>query len=272
MGTGKPKWLCADDCVIMQMPAEISMNNAGEILESILGLLRAGVRALIVDMSATTFCDVAGVRAVVRAHEGAHAHRADLRLAAGAPQVLRALDMAGDGLLAHIYPDLAAARAVTMADGLAARASSSQLRAIYDDGVLRITWAGSPPVLAIAGEIDESNYSGLAGTLDELADGHGEIHVNLADLAFCDLAGLRAILLLAGAGGGHDYSDRRLVLHNVPRQLRRAMQIVGWDTAPGLVIEEPEQQSGSLAVAIESDCRTATDESDCRTATEMEAH
>ena len=37
--------------------------------------------------------------------------------------------------------------------------------AIYDDGVLRVTWAGSPPVLTLAGEIDESTYPGLVGAL-----------------------------------------------------------------------------------------------------------
>ena len=47
--------------------------------------------------------------------------------------------------------------------------------AIYDDGVLRVAWAGSPPVLALAGEIDESTYPGLVGALKEAADGDGEI-------------------------------------------------------------------------------------------------
>jgi ABC-type transporter Mla MlaB component len=86
---------------------------------------------------------------------------------------------------------------------------------VYNDGVLRISRAGIPPVLVIAGEVDESTYPGLAATLKELADGQGangrsETHINLAALTYCDLTGLRAIIGLAGAatrdldGGGID--------------------------------------------------------------------
>ena len=63
----------------------------------------------------------------------------------------------------------------------------------YYDGVLRVIWAGRPPVVLIAGEVDESRYAGLASTLEDLASCEGDIHVSLAELAFCDLPGLRAI-------------------------------------------------------------------------------
>ena len=46
--------------------------------------------------------------------------------------------------------------------------------AVYDDGVLRVTWAGSPPVLTLAGEIDESTYPGLIGALKEATNGTGK--------------------------------------------------------------------------------------------------
>jgi anti-anti-sigma factor len=109
---------------------------------------------------------------------------------------------------------------------------------VYDDGVLQVRWLGNPPVVVIAGEIDESNYSGLVTALDRLANAAGEIHVNLAGVAFCDLAGMRAIIRLAegtGSGGG---GTRRLVLHEVPRQMLKVLQIVGWDTAPGVVMDQ----------------------------------
>jgi ABC-type transporter Mla MlaB component len=127
---------------------------------------------------------------------------------------------------------------------------------VYNDGVLRISRAGIPPVLVIAGEIDESTYPALAGTLRELADGQsangpGETHINLAGLTYCDLTGLRAIIGLAasasdgsasdgtdgGAADGQGPAGRcgtRLVLHEVPAHLRTVLQVVGWDTAPGL--------------------------------------
>lgn len=111
---------------------------------------------------------------------------------------------------------------------------------VYDDGVLRVTRAGSPPVVVIAGEIDESNYTGLVGALAGLVDGYGEVHVNLAGVVFCDLAGLRAIVRLAEAGSaGHDHGGRHLVLHDVPRQVKRVLQIMGWDAIPGLAMQEP---------------------------------
>jgi ABC-type transporter Mla MlaB component len=108
-------------------------------------------------------------------------------------------------------------------------------RAVYDDGVLRITEMHDPPGLAFAGEIDEGSYRALVGTLRERARGSGEIHFNLGGVEYCDLAGLRAIILVAGTGAGG--RDRRLVLHAVPRQLQTVLQIVGWDATPGVVID-----------------------------------
>ena len=106
---------------------------------------------------------------------------------------------------------------------------------VYDDGVLRVARQGT--VLVIVGEIDESNYAGLVGALGRLAGGPGEINVNLAGVAFCDLAGLRAIIRLSEAGAdGAAPGGRRLVLHEAPRQVRRVLQIMGWDGMPGVII------------------------------------
>jgi ABC-type transporter Mla MlaB component len=113
----------------------------------------------------------------------------------------------------------------------------------YDDGVLRITYTGSPASLAIAGEIDEYTHAGLVDMLRNLTDGLHEIHINLADMVYCDLAGLRAIILLAGGSTNHDGGGTRLVLHEAPGQLKTILQILGWDTTPGLTIEESGQRS-----------------------------
>ena len=120
--------------------------------------------------------------------------------------------------------------------------AASDDHAAYDDGVLRITRAGGPAVLAIAGDIDEHSYAGLVETLSKVTGGHREIHINLGDVTYCDLAGLRAIILLIG-GGDHEHTVTRLVLHEVPQQLKTLLQILGWDTTPGLVLPEPGQQS-----------------------------
>jgi ABC-type transporter Mla MlaB component len=129
--------------------------------------------------------------------------------------------------------------------------------AVYDDGVLRITNTDDPPGLVIAGEIDESTYPGLVGALDRFTDGPAEIHLSLGGVSYCDLAGLRAIV---GVTGGSDSGGRprngfghskRVVLHEVPPQLRNVLQIVGWDSTPGLALDRPDAstlpgQAGNL--------------------------
>jgi ABC-type transporter Mla MlaB component len=120
--------------------------------------------------------------------------------------------------------------------------------ALYDDGVLRVTTTDDPPGLAIAGEIDESTYPGLVSALDKLTDGPAEIHVSLAEVSYCDLAGLRAIVRITGAesngpGGSGNDGSRRVVLHGVPRALKTVLQIVGWDSIPGLALDQPDSSA-----------------------------
>jgi anti-anti-sigma factor len=108
------------------------------------------------------------------------------------------------------------------------------LGSVYDDGVLRMTSTGSPPVLVIDGEIDEYTYPALVRKLGELT-GPAEIHLNLAGVRYCDLAGLRAMILLTRASHG---GGRRVILHEVPPHLQAVLGIVGWDATPGLVIDD----------------------------------
>lgn len=113
--------------------------------------------------------------------------------------------------------------------------SASQL--VYDNGVLRITRTVSPPGLALAGEIDESTYAALVGALADISPDQREVHIDLAEVVYCDLAGLRAIVRLAADNG---VAARRLVnLHEVPPQLRTVLEIIGWDSIPGLAVSGP---------------------------------
>src|SRR6185312_278732 len=118
------------------------------------------------------------------------------------------------------------------------------------DGVLRVIWVGRPPVVLIAGVVDESRYAGLASTLEDLASCEGDIHLSLAELAFCDLPGLRAILRLARTGrAGEGRGGSRLVLHDVPPHLRMMLEILGWDCTPGLIIEAAQLTASLPAMA-----------------------
>ena len=110
-----------------------------------------------------------------------------------------------------------------------------------DDALLRITRIPGQTGLAIAGEIDDYTHAALVDALRRLTDGLHEIHINLAGVEYCDIAGLRAIILLAGDNGNHGHEGTRLVLHQVPAHLRTVLHILGWDTTPGLAIEKPGQ-------------------------------
>ncbi len=111
-------------------------------------------------------------------------------------------------------------------------------RTAYDDGRLRITRGGRRPVLAIAGVINEHNRTGLVTALSNLTAGQQEIHISLRDVISCELAGLRAIILLTGSSSD---AARLVVLHEVPEHLTTILRILGWDCAPGLVIAEPSR-------------------------------
>jgi hypothetical protein len=78
-------------------------------------------------------------------------------------------------------------------------------RAVPDD-VLRITKSESLPGLILAGEIDESSYPVLVQSLAAL-DPDRDVHVDLSGVAYCDLAGLRAIVCAGGPGNDGTRDD-----------------------------------------------------------------
>jgi ABC-type transporter Mla MlaB component len=110
---------------------------------------------------------------------------------------------------------------------------------VLDDGTLRITWrGGEPPIMVLAGEVDEASYPGLVAALTGAAAHYDEIHLDLAGLGYCDLAGLRAMVRLASpdaAGGG---VVKQVVLHRVPDSVRTVLHIVGWDAAARLTVAD----------------------------------
>jgi anti-anti-sigma factor len=105
---------------------------------------------------------------------------------------------------------------------------------LHDDGTLRIT-QGPGPGLVLAGEIDEDTYPALEAVLTGLAAGAADLDLDLSGVAYCDLAGLRAMIRLADAQAG----GRRVILRNLPPGLRTVLEVVGWDSTPGVVIDPP---------------------------------
>ncbi len=94
---------------VVTMPDEIDAMNADEILGVLLSAVTPGVTDVIIDMSGTTFCDSAGVHAVIAAQKQAAAAGIRLRLVATA--VLRIFTLIGADQLIPIYPTLEAALA-----------------------------------------------------------------------------------------------------------------------------------------------------------------
>ena len=94
---------------VVTVPVELDLTIADGLRDALLGVLNEGALGLVVDMTATTFCDSAGISAITRAVRRASAHDATMRLAVVSPAVLRVLDLVGIDRLIETYPDVQAA-------------------------------------------------------------------------------------------------------------------------------------------------------------------
>jgi anti-sigma B factor antagonist len=96
---------------VVRLPAEIDLTIADDVREALLSVLNKGALALVVDMTVTTFCDSAGITALVRASRRADATGATICVAASGPPVLRVFSLVGIDRLIDIHPTVDDARA-----------------------------------------------------------------------------------------------------------------------------------------------------------------
>jgi anti-sigma B factor antagonist len=96
---------------VAMLPVEIDIANSDQVREDLLTVLNRGPATLIVDMTRTTFCDSAGVNAIVRAYKRAEACGARMRLVVSAPTVQRVLAITGVDRLVGTCPSVATALA-----------------------------------------------------------------------------------------------------------------------------------------------------------------
>jgi anti-sigma B factor antagonist len=90
--------------VIVVLPAEIDVTNAGQVLAALASALAPGVSLVIADMTSTIFCDTSGVRALVEAHDLAAADDIGFRLAIPPDgSVRRVLELTGIIRLLSVY-------------------------------------------------------------------------------------------------------------------------------------------------------------------------
>jgi len=99
-------WLGA--AAVITLPEEIDISNSDQVRDELLSLLNRGPAVMIVDMAETTFCDSAGVNALVRAHKRASANGAEIRLVVASLGVQRVLAITGVDRLISVYPTVAA--------------------------------------------------------------------------------------------------------------------------------------------------------------------
>jgi anti-sigma B factor antagonist len=88
------------------MPAEIDMINASDVSDLLAAVAAQSPQVITADMTATEFCDSAGVRALVRAHEQAAADGAELRLALGDSPAARIIQLIGLDQIVPLYHDV----------------------------------------------------------------------------------------------------------------------------------------------------------------------
>jgi anti-sigma B factor antagonist len=88
---------------VISLPAEIDIANAEQVRADLLAALDRGCPVIIVDMSRTSFCDCAGVRALLAAASRALRDGVEIRVVARARPVLRTFELTGIQLALHVY-------------------------------------------------------------------------------------------------------------------------------------------------------------------------
>ncbi len=132
--------LWSGQVAVVRMPAEIDATIADDMREALLSVLNLGARAVVIDMSRTSFCDSAGISALIRAQRRATASDAQLCIAAHSDAVLRLFSLIGVSAAIDVYPDVSTAlasvpRAAWQVTGSPSSPRDDQARAVEgDDG------------------------------------------------------------------------------------------------------------------------------------------
>ena len=80
---------------MVRLPTEIDISNSGEVCDLLMSVIRQNPDVITADLAHTTFCDSAGIHAIVRANRQARSRGAELRLAVGRSPVRRILELTG---------------------------------------------------------------------------------------------------------------------------------------------------------------------------------
>jgi anti-sigma B factor antagonist len=93
--------------VVVALPAEIDISNASQVRQQLYTALATGAPIVIADMTATTYCDSMGFRALVMAHQQARDGNVELRLVVPpSAYVLRVMAVMSLDTVLRVYPSL----------------------------------------------------------------------------------------------------------------------------------------------------------------------
>jgi anti-sigma B factor antagonist len=95
---------------VVILPDEIDITNSGEVCDLLLSVIRQDPDTITADLARTTFCDSAGIHAIVRANRQARSRGAELRLAVGQSPVNRVLELSGLDQVMPVYRDVQQSR------------------------------------------------------------------------------------------------------------------------------------------------------------------
>jgi anti-anti-sigma factor len=107
---------------IATLEGELDIATVPALRERLLGVLRPGVRLVIVDLSGVSFCDVAGLAVLIGTQRRAAAYGIIVRLAAPSHQVTKLLRITG--------LDRSFTICATLADALPTHAEAAQARPV----------------------------------------------------------------------------------------------------------------------------------------------
>lgn len=154
---------------VVTLPAELDMANALRVDADLQAAFASAV-TVIADMTATTFCDAMGIRALVRARNRAAACDAEFRVVVPSARILRVLRVLDLDDLLEVYPSLHEALAGERAENLV--------------------------VVQFPAQLDVSNVDEVAGRLRAaIAPGDSTVVADLTTTALRDSSGVEVILL-----------------------------------------------------------------------------
>jgi anti-anti-sigma factor len=82
-------------CTIATLEGDVDIATVGALRERLLGVLSAGARLLVIDVSGVSFCDVAGLAMLIGVQRRARGRGITVRLAAPRPQMAKLLRVTG---------------------------------------------------------------------------------------------------------------------------------------------------------------------------------